>query len=545
MIDTLDYKAVKSAVRNGAYNLENKKTQVNNLNVFPVPDGDTGTNMSLTFQYALKEADECSEESAGEVIASLSSGALMGARGNSGVILSQLCRGFASSIREKQTLNISDIAAAFVSASEQAYKAVLKPTEGTILTVARQMAEFARDTYIKYTDIAAFLKDIIKVGYDSLANTPNLLSVLKEAGVVDAGGQGLMFILEGILASLEGGEIILTNETDIKEPMEFVEGIEQDIKYAFCTEFLIRANKKPHAKYPSHQDYLLDKLTRLGDSLLVIEDNGIVKIHVHTNEPWTAMKFAAGCGELVKIKIENMREQHKEMFVKELEDQKEKGKEPLRYAVIAVSSGDGLSQVLKEMGVTHIIEGGQTMNPSTQDFVKVINKVNAENYILLPNNKNIILAAEQAKQISGKPISVIPTKAIPEAISALINFSEEADLAENEESMTQGALGVITAQITYAVRDTTAANKNISKGDILGIISSEIVCAEKTVGEAVKTVIEKIAAGNELITLYYGKDVKKREANKICNELKAEYPDTDIELIDGGQPLYYYIISAE
>ncbi len=543
MTETLDHIAVKRAIVSGYANLENRKSSVNNLNVFPVPDGDTGTNMSLTFQYAVKEAEASNAETVGELISACSSGALMGARGNSGVILSQLCRGFATSVRGKVTITLEDIADALMSASDFAYKAVIKPTEGTILTVAREMAEFAAENKGTYLDIASFTKAVIKAGYKALENTPNLLPVLKEAGVIDAGGQGLMYIIEGMLASIEGKDISVSESADVKEPTEFVEGINKEIEYGYCTEFLIRAKPKTHQNQ-SYRSFLLDKYLKMGDSLLVIEDGGIIKIHIHTNEPWNVMKIAATCGDLLKIKIENMREQHREMFSQELAELKTP--QPRRpYAVVAVSSGTGLSEALTEMGVTHIIEGGQTMNPSTQDFLDAIESANADHFILLPNNKNIILAATQARDMSEESVVVIPTKTIPEAISALMNFSEALPPEENEAAMTEGAANVKTGQVTYAVRDTAIGEVRIKSGDIIGLLSGEIVAVSASVQEVALALFDKMAQENALMTVYYGQDVKKKDAKKFYETLTGKYPSTDIELVYGGQPLYYYIISAE
>lgn len=543
MTDILDNVAVKKAIISGYANLENRKNSVNNLNVFPVPDGDTGTNMSLTLQYAVKEVESSQAETVGDIVMACSSGALMGARGNSGVILSQLCRGFAASARGKMTLTIDDLADAFMSASDYAYKAVIKPTEGTILTVAREMAEFALGSKAKYRDIISFGKAVIKAGYIALENTPNLLPVLKEAGVIDAGGQGLMYIIEGMFASIEGKDIAVSESAMIKEPTEFVEGINKEIEYGYCTEFLIRAKPKAHQNQ-SYRSILLDKYLKMGDSLLVIEDGGIIKIHIHTNEPWNVMKIASGCGDLLKIKIENMREQHREMFSEELADLKKSQQHKL-YAVVAVSSGSGLSEALTEMGVTHIIEGGQTMNPSTQDFLDIINKANADHFILMPNNKNIILAATQAKDMSEKSVVVIPTKTIPEAISALMNFNENKTPAENEAAMTEGAQNIKTGQVTYAVRDTAINDVKIKSGDILGLLAGEIVTVDNSVEQAALTLFDKMADENALMTVYYGEDVKKKDAKKLYAVLSDKYPSTDIELVYGGQPLYYYIISAE
>lgn len=552
MISAIDYKLFINALKNSHQNLELNKQRVNDLNVFPVPDGDTGTNMALTIQYAVKECVNANAKTVGDAIAAASSGALMGARGNSGVILSQLFRGMSKSLKGKAEIGVKDIAEAMIAASEMAYKAVMKPTEGTILTVSREMAEFARDNCEQYDDIALFLKDIIKTGYVSLENTPNLLAVLKEAGVVDSGAQGLLYILEGALMAIEGKILDSVSAELASAARERIPDIQTEIEYAYCTEFLISVKDGQN-----YEKYLIDKLIKLGDSLLVIQDNNIVKIHVHTNEPWTAMKIAAGTGDLAKIKIDNMREQHKELFESELHQANEEKKDAVKYSsekvpyvLIAVSAGEGFNSILKDMGITYIIEGGQTMNPSTQDFLEIIDNTNADNYILIPNNKNIILAANQAKNISGKNVAVLETRAVPESISALLAFNPYEELNENIENMKQIITTVKTANVTYAVRDGKFGKNHIEEGDVIGIIGSDIAVDEKDVASAaLKTVEKLINDSTELVTLYYGSDVSKQDAQalqiRIQHALKEASHEADVELFYGGQPLYYYIISAE
>ena len=542
MIVEIDSNIFRSALKSGYANLENNKQAVNNLNVFPVPDGDTGTNMALTVQYAVKEMDESKADTIGEITFVCSNGALMGARGNSGVILSQLFRGFSKACQGKTVLNIKDLAAALQSASDMAYKAVMKPTEGTILTVAREMAEFAVENASSFNDCITFLESIIDRGKESLKNTPNLLAVLKEAGVVDAGGEGLLTIFHGILESLKGAPIELKDNIEVVETTEFGSEINSEILFAYCTEFLIMTYEDE-----SYEKMLIDKLIKLGDSLVVVQDGQLIKIHVHTNEPWTAMKIAAGCGELTKIKIENMRQQHSELFEKQDGSNTVKySDEEVEYVLISVSPGEGLSTILKDLGVTYVIEGGQTMNPSTQDFVDIIEKTNAKNYILFPNNSNIILAASQAKEISTKNVEVVATKTVPQAISALMNFNPLSDLTENVENMSGALQYVSTAQVTYAVRDSELNNVKIKKDDVIGIIEGDIEICEKNVQNAALKTVEKLVQDDtELLTLYYGADVKQKDAEKMLKTLQKQYESIDIELFYGGQPLYYYIISAE
>ncbi len=546
-MSTMNYEQLKEIMLSGYANLENNKQSVNDLNVFPVPDGDTGTNMSLTMQYAVNEVKSSNARTVGEIATASSSGALMGARGNSGVILSQLLRGFSKSLMGKEIMSVSDAASALSAASDMAYKAVMKPTEGTILTVARIMAEFAVSNSSKYTSGRAFLNDVIENGHKALDTTPDLLPVLKEAGVVDAGGRGLLYILEGALSAMNGQPVMLDEKNAADTTAQFNMEVNSDIKFAYCTEFLISTNGKE-----KQRNALIDKLIKLGDSLLVIEDGSIIKVHVHTNEPWTAMKIAAGCGELNKIKIENMKQQHNELFEGELsdeafqEEQTEYSDEEMQYVIVSVSSGEGLSAILKDLGVTYIISGGQTMNPSTEDFLKVINNTNGKNYILLPNNKNIILAAKQAEEISDKNVAVLETRTIPEAISALMEFNPANTLEANIDNMREGAGNVKTGQVTFAVRDSSVGGINVKCNDIIGIIGSDIICAESDVESAVKMLADKLIDDNvELITLYYGQDISEDNANALKIKLSGKYPDIQFESFNGGQPLYYYIISAE
>ncbi|NLW70756.1 MAG: DAK2 domain-containing protein [Eubacteriaceae bacterium] len=534
----------KSYLTSGYAYLENNKQSVNDLNVFPVPDGDTGTNMSLTMQSAIKEAVSVSG-GVGDVALSVSSGALMGARGNSGVILSQLFRGFSKGCMGHNTMDSSVLAQALSSAKQAAYSAVMKPTEGTILTVARMMSEFADKNYSKYTDCAKFLEDIVKVGEDALKSTPEMLDVLKEAGVVDAGGAGLMCIMKGAMLAAKGTPVSLKSASANRSTAQFEYSANSEIKYAYCTELLIRtAGKKKYRKT------LIDKLMKIGDSLLVIEDGGIIKIHVHSNEPWNVMKIASVAGEFTKIKIDNMREQHSEIFETLTEGEQAHSehydKQHVPYALIAVSAGEGFSEILRGLGVNYIVSGGQTMNPSTQDFLDIIENTDADEYILLPNNKNIILACKQVKEVSKKNIHVLETRNIPQAITALMSFDPTLEARENMVNMEESYAAVRTGQVTFAVRDTNVNGVDIHKNDIIGLNGGEITVTGAGVSEACKKLIEQLLESPAaIVSIYYGENVKQKDAEKLKDQLAGEYPNVDFDVISGGQPLYYYIISAE
>ena len=552
---TTDIKKFKKVFKGAYANLENNKQMVNNLNVFPVPDGDTGTNMSLTVKTAVEEMEKTTSDKLEVVAASLSSGALMGARGNSGVILSQLFRGFARKLRGVDDLTIPVFVDAFEESVNMAYRAVMKPTEGTILTVAREMNEYSRAHYDSFTDMADFIEHVLNAGRTSLANTPNLLPVLKEAGVVDSGGQGLICLFEGALKVLKGEEIVFIEVEDVEKDIKSVSGAQSlemdssDIKYGYCTEFLIRVSEENRKYEAALTAALKDKLLPIGDSLVAVHDNGIIKIHVHTNVPWNAMKMASTCGELTKIKIENMREQHSHLIVEDTEAEPEKpkfSKEEKEYIFIGVAAGDGLSQILKDLGMDYVIEGGQTMNPSTNDFLDIINETNGKNYILFPNNKNIIMAAEQTIEISDKNIEVVKTRTIPESITALMTFEEGLSPEENAENMAEAIEDVKTGQVTFAVRDTKIGDTDISEGDILGIIGSNIVSDTKDVkGTTLELIEAMVDEDSELLSVYFGEDVTEEEAVELGEILEEKYEDLDIEVTYGGQPLYYYIVSVE
>lgn len=539
---------IKSLVGSRDYLVLNKE-MVNELNVFPVPDGDTGTNMSLTIISALKEAEHLdSSATVEEVSAAVSRGALMGARGNSGVILSQFFRGFAEGLKGKEVANIKDLAFAFKKASDVTYKAVMKPTEGTILTVGRELSDFAVKNAAKATDMGSFYESVIEAAEKSLDNTPNLLPVLKEQGVVDAGGKGLVVILQGALKAAKGETIekIEDAELERKTPKAFVDGEveDDDIEFAYCTEFLIKGDSDKAEEFKQ-------KLIPLGDCLLVVGASGIIKTHIHTNNPGRALEYASEIGMLQDIKIDNMRIQHKEKLFKDEEVQAAKGKnrvvEPTEeYAFVTVSIGDGLSEVFESLNADYIVKGGQTMNPSTEDLLKGVESTPGKNVFILPNNKNIQLAAEQVKELTKRNVKVIPTRSIPEGISAMLAFQPDSSFDENEEAMKEAILHVKSGQVTYAVRDTEISGKKIAEGDVIGIAHGDIVSVGSEVTEVTRELIEELVnEDHSLITLYYGEDVKEDDGEKLLNELEEEYEDLDIELVYGGQPLYYYLVSLE
>lgn len=538
----------KSLVGSRDYLVLNKE-MVNELNVFPVPDGDTGTNMGLTIISALKEAEHLdSSATVEEVSAAVSRGALMGARGNSGVILSQFFRGFAEGLKGKEVATIKDLAFAFKKASDVTYKAVMKPTEGTILTVGRELSDFAIKNAAKATDMGSFYESVIKAAEKSLDNTPNLLPVLKEQGVVDAGGKGLVVILQGALKAAKGETIekIEDAELERKTPKAFVDGEveDDDIEFAYCTEFLIKGDSYKAEEFKQ-------KLIPLGDCLLVVGASGIIKTHIHTNNPGRVLEYASEIGMLQDIKIDNMRIQHKEKLFKDEEVQAAKGKnlvvEPTEeYAFVTVSIGDGLDEVFESLNADYIVKGGQTMNPSTEDLLKGVESTPGKNVFILPNNKNIQLAAEQVKELTKRNVKVIPTRSIPEGISAMLAFQPDTSFDENEEAMKEAISHVKSGQVTYAVRDTEISGKKIGEGDVIGIAHGDIVSVGSEVTEVTRELIaELVNEEHSLITLYYGEDVDEEDGEKLLKELEEEYEDLDIELVYGGQPLYYYLVSLE
>ena len=538
----------------GAVNyLISRKEEVNSLNVFPVPDGDTGTNMSLTSKSALKQIDALEGDfSVGDVSAAAARGALMGARGNSGVILSQLLRGFSEGLEGIKEAGTSEIAHAFKKASETTYKAVMKPIEGTILTVGRETADFAIRHHKKSEDPVKFLEDVIVEANKSLDNTPNLLEVLKEADVVDAGGKGLVVLLEGALKVLKGEDIADQSEDETlkkkaQKEIQFTEA-DKSLKYGYCTEFIINTDYEDI-------DSFREKIAPLGDCLLVVGGGGshIIKVHVHTNDPGIVLQHACELGLLQDIKIDNMRYQHREVLfddsevaeAKKKEEEEEKIEEK-DYSFITVSMGSGMTETFKSLGVDYVVSGGQTMNPSTEDFLKGIDKVGGKVIYIIPNNSNIILSAEQARDISDREVIVIPSKSVPQGIAAMLAFNGELDKDENKENMIEAIGSVIDASVTYAVRDTTIGGKEIHKDDIIGIASKEIISSGKTVFDVVTETVDKLMDEDiSLVTLFYGEDVKEEDAEKARQAIEEKYPDIDIDVIKGDQPIYYYILSLE
>ncbi len=523
--------------------LEKNKQQLNDLNVFPVPDGDTGTNMSLTMQSVLKEVLSLQEDDLASVAKAMSRGALKGARGNSGVILSQILRGFAKQFETQEEAGPRDFINALKLGQETAYKAVMKPKEGTILTVIRVMAE--KTKYETDKDLTSLFDFAIKIGEETLLQTPEMLPQLKKAGVVDAGGQGLMTIMHAFSSVVHGEEI----PEDIA-PFEFTaagDSISRDtadevaemeeITFAYCTEFFIQ-QLKPEVTEKTVEK-LRNKLAQIGDSLVVVGDPELVKVHVHTNDPGKALQMALELGELYKIKIENMVQQHREIVEEARKNMKEVG-------VIAIASGDGFTQLFKDLGADYVVTGGQTMNPSTEDISAAVKKVHAKSVIILPNNSNIILAAEQAQDFTDKKLFVIPTKTVPQGIATMLAFDPESNGEDNAESMKEAFGEVLTGSVTYAVRDTEFDGQVIHEGNILGLREGTIAfCGEDLKQVTIDLAKKLLADKNELLTIYFGQDTTEDAANEIADALTEEYPDTDIEVVNGGQPVYYYLLSAE
>ncbi|NBI06874.1 DAK2 domain-containing protein [Senegalia massiliensis] len=534
-IEYLDSTIAKKAFINAANKLDKNKEVVNELNVFPVPDGDTGINMSLTMQSAIKHIRNNNADTIDEIAKAASSGSLMGARGNSGVILSQLLRGFSKGLRGKEKINVPILANAFKHATETAYKAVMKPIEGTILTVARESAEKAEELIGKEEDIISFLEQVIIAGEDALRRTPEMLDVLKKAGVVDAGGKGLIYILKGALEAISGKIVELSNEDFEKKEIQIHEAHDNDteIKFGYCTEFII---KKTDMEPTEFRNYI----SKYGDSMLVVGSDEMIKVHIHTNNPGEVLEEALKNGELIDIKIDNMRYQHENRIVNG------KAKEIKKYSFIAISMGEGIKNVFEDLNVDHVITGGQTMNPSTEDILSAIDKVDGENIIILPNNSNIILAANQARELSERNIEVLPTKTIPQGISALLVFDEEIDLNDNLENMKEIINNVKTGQVTYAVRDTNINDKEIKKDDIMGISDGDIKTVGKDIDQVTIDLLKEIVTeDNDIISLFYGEEIDENKANNLAEKLQTEFNGVDIETIYGGQPLYYYLVSVE
>lgn len=572
-ISTIDAGMLKNAFLAGAKGLEAKKDWINELNVFPVPDGDTGTNMTLTIMAAAKEVAELENPTMDQLAKAISSGSLRGARGNSGVILSQLLRGFTKEIKAVEEIDTTILANAMVRGTETAYKAVMKPKEGTILTVAKAMADKGLEMASQTDDIEEFVKQVIEYGDYVLSQTPEMLPVLKQAGVVDSGGQGLMQVVKGAVDGLLGRTVDFSLDTVPDSGNRPAAGEKAargaartdidtaDIKFGYCTEFIINLEKVYTDK---DETELKSYLESIGDSLVVVSDDEIVKVHVHTNHPGLAFEKALAYGSLSRMKIDNMREEHQERVIQDSErlareqaarEQEDKDKatgeeapsERREYGFIAVSSGEGLSDIFRGIGADCLIEGGQTMNPSTEDMLKAIERVNAENIFILPNNKNIIMAAQQARNLTeDKNIIVIPSRTVPQGITALVNFMPDLGPEENTRTMTEEMGNVRTAQITYAVRTTNIDGIDIEEGDIMALGDHGILAVGKSVdGVALEAMKEMLDDESELVTIYYGADVSEHEAKVLEEQAQEQYPDKEIELQYGGQPIYYYLISAE
>lgn len=550
---TIDASMLTKMFLAGASSIEAKKEFINELNVFPVPDGDTGTNMSLTIMAAAKEVAALNSPDMETLAKAISSGSLRGARGNSGVILSQLFRGFTKAIKETKEIDVLTLAKACDKAKDTAYKAVMKPKEGTILTVARGIADKALELAETTDDLEVFIPQVIEHAEYVLSTTPDLLPVLKEAGVVDSGGQGLLEVLKGAYDAFLGKEIDYSqiavsasvNTTKISAETN------AEIKFGYCTEFIIMVEQEFTDKDEREFKAYLESI---GDSIVCVADDEIVKIHVHTNDPGLAIQKALTYGQLTRMKIDNMREEHEEKLIREAEkiaaQQKEEAKvkeEAKEFGFIAVSIGEGLNEIFTELGVDYIIEGGQTMNPSTEDMLQAIEKVNAKNVFIFPNNKNITLAANQAKSlVEDKNVIVIPTKTVPQGITAIINFVPDISAEENEEVMLEEIKNVKTGQITYAVRDTHIDDKEIHKDDIMGIGDSGILAVGTEIADTTKAMLaELVDDDSELVSIYYGADVSEEDAMQLTEEIEALYPNVDIDTHFGGQPIYYYVISVE
>ncbi len=558
-INVIDAQMLQKMFIAGAKNLEAKKEWINELNVFPVPDGDTGTNMTLTIMSAANEVGAIADPTMETVAKAISTGSLRGARGNSGVILSQLFRGFTREIKKYDEINVEILSKACVRAVETAYKAVMKPKEGTILTVAKGMSDKACEMLGQSDDLTVVIDEIIKHGEYVLSQTPEMLPVLKQAGVVDSGGQGLMVVLQGAYDAFLGKEVDYTLENVSKAsstsvstddlPMD-----EADIKFGYCTEFIINLDKPMDDK---EEKLFKDFLESIGDSIVLVADDEIVKVHVHTNQPGEAFTRALTYGSLSRMKIDNMREEHHERLIKNAEKMAEKQKqeeaeakknEPKKkYGFIAVSVGEGLDEIFKGLNVDYIISGGQTMNPSTEDILNAVDEVNAENIFVLPNNKNIILAANQAESlVEDKNLIVIPSKTIPQGISAMIGFVDDCSPEENKEAMIDSMSYVKTGEVTYAVRDTVIDDKEIREGNIMGIGDEGMLAVgEDIVATTVDMIKEMQDEDSEIVSIYFGEGITKEDADVLASKITEELPDLEVEVYPGGQPVYYYIVSVE
>ena len=550
MVKTLDAVLAQKMFLAGAKNLEAKKEWINELNVFPVPDGDTGTNMTMTIMSAAKEVAAIENPDFVSLSKAISTGSLRGARGNSGVILSQLFRGFTKEVKNAEEINSTVLAKSFERAVETAYKAVMKPKEGTILTVAKGVADKTVELARKTDDLEVIIRGAIEYGDEVLNRTPEMLPILKQAGVVDSGGQGLMQVLKGAFDVFLGKEVDFTVEQPVASPAQTAGSkAEADIRFGYCTEFIIMLEKEYTAQTEKEFKAYLESI---GDSIVVVSDEDIVKVHVHTNDPGLAIQKALTYGSLTKMKIDNMREEHQERLIKDAEkaaqEQKKEEKEPPKeYGFIAVSVGEGLSDIFKGLGVDIVIEGGQTMNPSTEDILKAVEQINAKTVYVLPNNKNIILAANQAASLTeDKEVVIVPSKTIPQGITALINFVEGQSGDENLQNMTEEMSKVKTGEVTYAVRDTQIDGKVIKENDIMGIGDAGISAVGQSVkGTTLDMLDDLIDENSELVSIYYGEGMSEEDAQELAEAVTASHAGIECEVNYGGQPVYYYIVSVE
>ena len=552
VMNTIDANMLKKMFLSGAQRLDSKKEWINELNVFPVPDGDTGTNMTMTIMSAAREVQAIETPTMENLAKAISMGALRGARGNSGVILSQLFRGFSKEIKEAEVIDAQILASALERAAETAYKAVMKPKEGTILTVAKGMSTKALEVFEETDDLAEGIAQVLEYGDYVLSQTPEMLPVLKQAGVVDSGGQGLMEVLKGAYDGLLGKEVDMSS--DLKPAAKVVvpdSDIDTaDIKFGYCTEFIVML-EKPYTQ--DRENEFKACRSSIGDSIVCVNDEDIVKVHVHTNDPGLAIQKGLSYGSLTSMKIDNMREEHNEKVIKDAErkaaEQKAAEAAAPRKEVgfIAVSIGEGMNEIFKGLGVDYIIEGGQTMNPSTEDIMNAVDRVNADTIYVLPNNKNIILAAEQARSlVEDKKLIVIPSKTVPQGITAVVNYIDGESAEVNAEHMVQEMARVKSGQVTYAVRDTVIDDKTITEGDIMGIGDSGILSVTQSVDSATAELIDALVdEESELISIYYGEDVAEEDAEALAEQIEEKYPDVDVELQNGGQPIYHYVLSVE
>ncbi|MCG7342828.1 DAK2 domain-containing protein [Sporosarcina sp. ACRSL] len=540
-------------VRMGAHHLHSNADYVDSLNVFPVPDGDTGTNMNLSMTSGAKETETHKSAHLGKTAQALSKGLLMGARGNSGVILSQLFRGFGKAVEEEEKLDSIKFAGALEYGVKTAYKAVMKPVEGTILTVAKDAANKGVEVAKGTDNIIEVMEAIVQESKASLKRTPDLLPVLKEVGVVDSGGQGLVYVYEGFLACLKGEELPERENMDLMEDLvnaEHHRGVQgfmntEDIVYGYCTEFMVKFEDEKVKKHPFDEGSFRQDLSEFGDSLLVISDDEIAKVHIHTEEPGNALNYAQAYGSLINIKIENMRQQHIDI-VGESHSVKKEATVSHPYAIVTVAMGSGVVDLLKSIGASAVIEGGQTMNPSTEDIVKAIEDVGAERVIILPNNKNIVMAAKQAAEVIGIEAAVVETKSVPEGLAAILAFNPDAQVDQNKDNMTKAAAAVKTGQVTYSIRDTSIDGIDIKKDDFMGLAGSKIVISNPSLDEVMKTLLESlIDEDDEIVTIIYGEDVTEEDATKLADYVESTFDHTEVELYNGKQPLYPYILSVE